>query len=532
MMGAASCVESRKLGVNCSPLPLTSPHPMPLVPSHSERSLRVLIIEDSEDDALLMLHRFREAGYKPYFQRVCDSEDMHAALKAQIWDVVLCDHSMPGFDSFTALREMQEMRMDLPFIVVSGHMDEETAVAAMRAGAHDYLSKDNLERLVPAVERELREARHRMERRAALEAVRESETRFRALAANIPGMVFQAVRKKDGGLKFLYVSDGCQALLELQRVELLAAPDRFMAMMLEADRPGFVESLTQATEKFSTLNWEGRIIVPGGDMKWINMRGSPRRMESGVVLLWEGIVSNITHSKEAEKAIRESRQQLAELSSHMETMIEQERARIARDIHDELGGLLVAMKFEASLLAGKIAKEAPTLAQRIASLGKLVDDAIGTAGRVARELRPGILAEFGLAAAIESQALDFSQRTGIPCQVLCADHDIETEQNLEVALFRIFQEALTNISKHAHASRVDVRLVSEGDEAVLEICDDGRGLKPNDLKKPKSFGLRGIRERLQNLGGSLEILAGKKGGTRLVVRAPLPFGLGVEKKEP
>jgi signal transduction histidine kinase len=254
-------------------------------------------------------------------------------------------------------------------------------------------------------------------------------------------------------------------------------------------------------------------------------------MENGDVVLWEGIVSNITHSKEAEKAIRESREQLAELSSHMGAMIEQERERIARDIHDELGGLLVAMKFEASLLAGKIGKEVPALSQRIASLGKLVDDAIGTAGRVARELRPGILSEFGLAAAIESQAQDFTQRTGIPCQVLCADHDIETEQNLEVALFRIFQEALTNISKHAHASRVDVRLVSEGDEAMLEIGDDGRGLRPHDLKKPKSFGLRGIRERIQNLGGSLEIHTGEKGGTRLVVRAPLPNGIAVEKKE-
>jgi PAS domain S-box-containing protein len=506
---------------------------MALVACPDERPLRILIVEDSEEDALLMLHRFREAGYEACFQRVCNALTMHAALKAQSWDVVLCDHSMPGFDSFTALREMQEMRRDLPFIVVSGHMDEEMAVEVMRAGAHDYLSKDNLERLVPAVERELREARHRMERRAALEAVRESESRFRALAANIPGMVFQAMQKEDGGLKFLYVSEGSLALLQLQREELLAAPDRFMAMMLEEDRPGFVDSLTQATEKFSTLNWEGRIIVPGGDMKWINLRGSPRRMESGDVLLWEGIVSNITHGKEAEKAIRESRQQLAELSSHMETMIEQERARIARDIHDELGGLLVAMKFEVSLLAGKIAKEIPTLAQRIISLGKLVDDAIGTAGRVAQELRPGILAEFGLAAAIESQALDFSQRTGISCHVLCADHDIKTEQNLEVALFRIFQEALTNISKHAHASRVDVRLLSEGDDVVLEICDDGRGLKPNDLKKPKSFGLRGIRERMQNLGGSLDILTGAKGGTHLVLRVPLPCnGMGVEKKEP
>lgn len=504
---------------------------MPFSVTPNERPLRILVIEDSEDDALLMLHRFREAGYKPYFQRVCTREDTGVSLQAQVWDVVLCDHFMPGFDAFAALREMQDLRMDLPFIVVSGQMDEETAVAVMRAGAHDYLSKDHLERLVPAVERELREARHRVERRAALEAVRESETRFRALAANIPGMVFQALQRRDGGLKFLYVSDGCQALLELQRVELLAAPDRFLSMMVEADRLGFVGALRSATERFSTLNWEGRIVVPGGDVKWINMRGSPRRMDAGEVILWEGIVSNITHSKEAEKDIRESRSQLAELSSHMEIMIEQERERIARDIHDELGGLLVAMKFETAVLGGRIAKEAPEQVQRINSLSKLVDDAIATAGRVARELRPGILKEFGLAAAIESQAEDFSQRTGIPCQVLCADHDLHAEQAMEVALFRIFQEALTNISKHARAKRVDVRLVSEGDEAVLEIADDGRGMAPSDLKKPKSFGLRGIRERLQSQGGTLEIHTAEGEGTRLLIRMPWPSGLSPAVKE-
>ncbi len=499
-----------------------APEAMVAPASHNNKTLDLLIIEDSEDDALLMLHRFREAGYRPAHQRVADAASMRASLERQSWDAVLSDHSMPGFDAFSALRTIQELRLDLPFIIVSGHMNEQTAVAAMRAGAHDYLSKNQLERLVPAVERELREARHRAERRAALEAVRESEARFRALAANIPGMVFQALRLDDGGLKFLYASDGCQALLELQRAELLATPDRFLGMVLEEDRPNFIEGLRQATENFVTFNWEGRIKVPGGYTKWINMRSSPRQLESGDVVLWEGIVSNISHGRQAETEIRESRAQLAELSSHLESMIEAERERIARDIHDELGGTLVAMKFEVSLLATKAQGGDPALPPRIASIGKLVDNAIATAGRVARELRPGILKEFGLAAAIESQAEDFTQRTGIPCKVLCADHDIEAEQDLEVALFRIFQEALTNISKHAHAKRVDVRLVSEGDEALLEIIDDGRGLAPKDLKKPKSFGLRGIRERINNLGGTFEICAGDQGGTRITVRAPLP----------
>lgn len=481
--------------------------------------LRILLIEDSEDDAFLMLRRFREAGYRLHSVRVETADDMRRELQTQVWDVVLSDHSMPHFSALAALRLMQEVRLDLPFIIVSGVINEETAIAAMRAGAHDYLSKNHLDRLVPAVEREMREAHHRAERRLALEAVQESEARFRALAANIPGMVFQALREPDGRLVFLYVSDGCQFLLGVKPLDLLAAPNLFVNMILADDRRQFIAAMERAVERFNTFNWEGRILV-AGDEKWVNMRCSPRRMESGAVQ-WEGIVSNISHGKRAEQEARESRAQLAELSSHLEIVIEEERERIARDIHDELGGTLVAIKFEVALLSARIPQEEIKLKERAGSIGKLVDGAIGTAGRVARELRPGILKEFGLAAAIETHAGDFSQRTGLVCDILCSDHDLEPDQDTSVALFRVFQEALTNISKHAHASRVDVRLVQQGEEILLEIADDGRGLDPEDLKKPKSFGLRGIRERLKSLGGSFYIGPGEKGGTRIMVRAPL-----------
>ena len=151
----------------------------------------------------------------------------------------------------------------------------------------------------------------------------------------------------------------------------------------------------------------------------------------------------------------------------------------------------------------------------------MLDEAITTAGRVARELRPGILKEFGLAAAVESFAEDFTHRAGIPCSVLCADHDIETDEDTALALFRTYQEALTNVTKHALASKVEVRLMQEYDEIVLEVSDDGRGLQPADLRKPKSFGLRGIRERLKVLGGSMELMEREPHGTTMVLRAPL-----------
>lgn len=485
----------------------------------AQRTLDVLLIEDSEDDAVLLLHRFRQAGYTVRSIRVEDEKGLRAALRSGSWDVVLSDHNMPQFSAMAALGILQELGLDLPFIIVSGVIEEDIAVSAMRAGAHDYLSKTNLDRLVPAVEREMREARNRAERHSALDAVRDSEARFRALAANIPGMVFQLLRHDDGGWRFLFVSDGCLALLALKPSELIAQPGRFLEMVLPEDMPELNRAMKQSAQSQSTVNWEGRIRLPDGDVKWVNLRSSPRLLASGVPI-WEGIVSNITQSKLTERELRQSRGQLAELSSHLQMAKEEERERIARDIHDELGGLLVALKFEVSLLANKTAANPDAIRARSQSMGKLVDDAITTVGRIARELRPGILKEFGLAPAIESHAEDFSARTGLQCELLCIDHDIEPDEETAIALFRVFQEALTNVSKHAQAHKVEVRLTQEDDDIVLEIADDGRGLAPTDLNKPKSFGLRGIRERVAHLNGRFEASGRDGGGTRLLLRVP------------
>ncbi|MGB0129374.1 MAG: response regulator, partial [Rhodocyclaceae bacterium] len=461
-----------------------------MAPSHpaEQSELRLLIIEDSEDDALLLLHRFRQAGYQCLSRRVDNAADMRTALQELEWDAVLSDHSMPQFDAMSALQLLQESQEDVPFIIVSGVIEEDLAIAAMRAGAHDYLSKNRLERLVPAVERELREARNRAERRAALEAVRESEARFRALVGNLPGMVFQLSRNSpEEGFRFLYVSEGSMALLEVPPEDLIDRPEIFLRLIHRYDRHGFVQAMDQSAALASTVNWDGRIVVQGGDTKWINLRALPRRLENGQ-LQWEGVVFNVTQSKRTEEELRSSRAQLAELSSHLQLAKEEERERIARDIHDELGGNLVGIKFAVSMLASKLEGNSDQRRERVKGIEKLVDEAIATAGRVARELRPGILKDFGLAAAVECQAEDFSQRTGIPCKVLCADYDAAVEEPTSTALFRIFQEALTNISKHAQAKSVEVRLVQEDGDLLLEICDNGTGISPQALSKPRSYG--------------------------------------------
>lgn len=480
--------------------------------------LSILLVEDNEDDAYLLISRFRRAGYAVESERVQTREELEAALIKRPWDLVLSDYRLPSFSGEAALQLVKSRGLDVPFLIISGAIDDRTASAAMRAGAQDYLSKDRLDRLIPAVERELREARIRRERKVAIAAARDQEARFAALAENIPGMAFQLCRQDNGQLSFDYLSEGAQLLFGHSAHALTESDSLLLSAVLPEDRDTLLAKLADCSDRLTTLNWEGRIRVPEGDIKWINVRGTPHRLGDGSTR-WDGVMWNISLSRQAQEELATSRSRLAELSSHLQRAKEQERERIARDIHDVLGGLLVGIKIELSLLASKCRSD-QALNAKAGHILELADEAIATSGRVARELRPGILKEFGLAAAIESHAEDFSHRFGLPCSILCADHDIETDEDTGIAVFRIFQEALTNVLKHAQAKAVEVRLIQEEEDIVLQVSDDGIGIHRRDLAKPHSFGLRGMNERAASLGGSVTVRTQPPHGTELLLRVP------------
>jgi signal transduction histidine kinase len=290
--------------------------------------------------------------------------------------------------------------------------------------------------------------------------------------------------------------------------------------MIAEDRLAYSQALMQSALKFTTLNWEGRIRATHLGEKWIGLRSSPRRAADGDTV-WDGLITNITQSKLAELEIRASREQIGALTSHLQTVKEEERAEIARNIHDDVGGTLVAIKIELSWLANRLPKEQQALVEKAKSIETLADRAIAETSRVAHNLRPGILLEFGLAAAIESHAEEFARRMGIPCNVTLVDADIELPADLALSLFRIFQETLTNIAKHAHATTVGVVLRNGDGEIRLEVGDDGRGIAPADRMKPSSFGLQGIEERMRHFGGTVNIDSQPGSGTVVRVAVPL-----------
>ena len=352
-----------------------------------------------------------------------------------------------------------------------------------------------------------------------IQALDESESRFHAILYNTPGLVVEFRFESKQQVLFTFVSDACKPLLGVTPERLKQSPTLFYEMMLPEDRISFEESIGSSASGLSVLNWEGRVwIDEWQDTKWINLRCSPRMLSNGLIQ-WEGIMTNITQSKLEKYEIEQSRQRLAELSAHMTQIKEEERQRIGREIHDDLGGNLTAIKIGLASIIQRIKPDQQALVDKAKSLETLVDDTFEAAHRISGDLRPNVL-ELGIVAALEWQTKQFEKQIGIDAHFSSNRTDIEVTQDQAITLFRICQEGLFNIAKHAKAKRVTVLLNLFSDEIIMRIDDDGIGIKPSDMLKANSYGLRGMSERLAALDGTFTIQRGTKRGTSILVKLP------------
>lgn len=217
--------------------------------------------------------------------------------------------------------------------------------------------------------------------------------------------------------------------------------------------------------------------------------------------------------------LEESEARLRELAAFLQTVREEERTRIARELHDELGQALTALRIDLGWLRGKCAQLGPPVAERVASAFGVVEHSVVSLRRISEDLRPAMLDSLGLAAAVEHHVTQFSQRTGIPCDLIMNREEFDLDGNLATAVFRIIQEALTNVARHADASEVSVRIEQADDGLRLTVEDDGRGFSGGGDRK--TFGLLGMRERVTMLGGALEVDGTPGQGTR--ISGWLPF---------
>jgi signal transduction histidine kinase len=231
--------------------------------------------------------------------------------------------------------------------------------------------------------------------------------------------------------------------------------------------------------------------------------------------------------KLAEARVKDSQQRLRNLSSHLQSSREEERANIAREIHDELGQVLTALKLDMYWLEKKLPGDQKKLIEKVRAMSKHADATIHAVQRISSELRPALLDDLGLIAAIEWQSKDFQSRTAIECRVSFKHGNIKVPENSSIALFRIYQETLTNVARHSKATHVRVSMHNKDDNIVFQIRDNGIGIEESHLSSPRSFGLMGIRERAVALGGDVEIIGIQTKGTTLTVSIPLN-GTGIE----
>lgn len=271
--------------------------------------------------------------------------------------------------------------------------------------------------------------------------------------------------------------------------------------------------------------FEWRSRNKAGQFFWVEVSLKRAKIDGEDRLL--AISRDVTERKAAEDAIRNSREQLRRLTSHMEHVREEERKRIAREIHDELGQTLTALRMDISFLHRRISRNQKKLIARTETMIALVDDSIRTVQRISGELRPGLLDNLGLIAAMEWQIADFKFRTGIRC-TLAADEAIPPvlDQDLSTALFRIFQETLTNIARHSKATLAEVLLTVQEGNVSLEVKDNGIGIDRKAIVRPESYGLMGIRERVNFRGGSFKIQGVPGRGT--TVRITLPHKMAAQ----
>ena len=486
--------------------------------------MRVLIVEDSEADAELIVRELRRGGYEPLHKRVETSADVMAALESQPWDLVIADYSLPQFNGLAALELLKKKEIDLPFLLVSANVSEAAAVAAMRAGAADYLRKDDLARLVPVIGRELTEAEARRQRRLATQQL---QLKTMALEAAANGV---AITDEKGVV--IWVNAAFTAMTGYEPAEILG--QNLRVLKSGAHNASFYKSLWDTI--LSGKVWRGEIINrrKNGSLYTEEQTITPVRSPDGGIPYFIAIKQDVTERKHMESALRESeeqfrrsRERMRALAARLQSVREEERTKVAREIHDELGQALTGLKMELAWLnrrtspsgAGEVAA---VVKEKFESMSRLLDQTINTVRRIATDLRPGVLDDLGLSAAIEWYVQEFQKRAGLGCDLRMEAGGMDyLGTDRSTAVFRIFQEILTNVARHAGATRVDVLITEEARHLVLEVRDNGKGITEEQVLAAQSLGLLGMQERAHVFGGSISFRGLPGEGTTVRVLIPL-----------
>ncbi len=472
------------------------------------KAIRILLIEDQAADIDIFNREIQKSGIRSILETISSFEPLPEALRRQSPDIIVCDYRVSQIKPVDTINILKSLAKDIPFIIYSGVLDEEIVVQCMKAGASDYIFKQHPARMGPAIHNVI-------ETKRVQEELQQSRERFNTLAKVSTVGIFLAA--EDGF--YLYVNERWSAIMGLSPEQALG--DGFLHAVHSHDRKRIKTEWHRCVRERIPFHSEYRVYRASDQSEiWVLGHALPEIMPDGTVAGFVGTITDITYRMHSEIEIDSSRKQLRALTVRLQSVREEERTHISREIHDDLGQALTGLRMDLVWLTNKLSHNGDTVSQRLKSMMQLTDSTIHKVRKIATDLRPGILDDIGLAAAIEWHAKDVGDRSGIQFS-FDLNEEIQLDEQRSTAFFRIFQESLTNVMRHAQAKRVHATLKRESNTIVMLIEDDGRGIAANELSNPRSVGILGMKERAAFFGGEVSVIGVPNKGTTVRVRIPL-----------
>ncbi len=488
------------------------------------KPLTVLIVEDSEDDALLLLHELEKGGFAPRWKRVETRDAMLAALGECPWDLVISDYKMPGFSGPAALKVLRESGLDLPFIIVSGTVGEETAVTALKTGAHDFLSKNNLARLVPAVERELRDALIRRSHKDSERMLRESEERYRMLVQNLG----EGVGLTDSEETFLFANPAAEAIFGVAPGTLVGR--RLSEFLASADLKRMQDE-TELRRRGHTSRYDLRILRPGGESRVLRVTAAPQRAADGRFAATFAVFTDVTGDLRREEELNQAR--------NLRTI-----GMIAGGVAHEVRNPLFAISTIVTALEKKLSaqpefeKHIHHVQEQVHRLNHLMEDLLAL-GRPVDPVTFTLCDLEGIARDAVRHLEEATPEIAGRCALISDPGGGLAVKADSGKLTQAFINLLHNALAFSPAGEpVRVRLWREGREACVAVSDAGEGI-PGDLmarlfepfqskrKGGTGLGLAIVRKTVGAHGGTVTAFNNDPHpGATFTVRLPMEAGDG------
>ena len=486
-----------------------------------DKKLRILHLEDLPNDAELVSRELEKGKIQFKALVVDNNKDFINALKEFSPDIILSDHNLPTLNSIDALRIVRDAGLKIPVILVTAAMSEEFAVNVMKGGAVDYILKDRLQRLPAAVISTMEKFRLENERQKFFEEIIENE----ALLKETENLAHIGSWQSDLLNGTTYWSEETYRIFGYKPKEITPSFENLIKSVHPEDKEHVQRMTADVLIGLISRKFNFRIIWKDGSIRHIRSELLIERSGDGSPIKITGFNQDITEARLAVEELQSSREQLRALAAYLQNIREEERTAVAREIHDELGQVLTSLKMSLTLMNKSIStndtiSNRKELQDEIGSMKLIIDNSVKRIKVIITELRSEVLDNLGLIPAIEWHIEEFNKTSGIVVSFNNMWGEFELNKDISIAVYRILQEALTNVARHSKATKVNVKIERSGNSFKIEIQDNGKGIKQEPSKGSKSFGVLGMRERAIILGGNFTI-ENVEPGTRIIVNIPL-----------